>query len=57
MDNIYWVNNFKGKAKGGYFVRNDLFKFFQKLKEKGLNPVGIKIEDDWNLEIIISEEE
>ncbi len=57
MDNIFWVDNHEGEAKGGYFIRNDLFKFFRKLREAGLNPIGIKVEDDFNMEIIISEEE
>lgn len=41
-------------AKGGYFVRNDLKTFFQTLKEKGLEPVGIKVDmDSFNLEVIV----
>jgi hypothetical protein len=36
-------------------VRNDLFKFFTKLKEKGKRPVGIAVGDDWNLEVIVAE--
>jgi hypothetical protein len=52
----FWLDQWEGKAKGGYFIRNDLYKFFAKLKENNLKPVGIKVDDDWNLEIIIEEQ-
>ena len=48
---------FDGIAQGGYFVRNDLFKFFRTLKESGKIPVGIKVTDDFNMEIIVAEKE
>lgn len=57
MDNIFWDEHFKGKAKGGYYIRNDLFKFFRKLKEAGEAPVGIRVQDDWNLEVIVEEKD
>lgn len=42
------------EAVGGIFIRNDLKKFFQNLKNKGLNPVGLKVDDEsFNLEIIV----
>ena len=53
MKEIFWKDDFKGEAQGGYYIRNDLFKFFGKLKENNLNPVGIAIDDDWNLEVIV----
>ena len=52
---MFWLEGFEGKAKGGFFLRNDLFKFFEKCKTNNLKPVGIKIDDDWNLEIFIEE--
>lgn len=52
-----WKDGFEGEAQGGYFIRNDLFKFIQKLRDSGLEPVGIKIEDDWNLEVIVAAKE
>jgi len=54
---IFWDESYKGKAKGGYFVRNDLFKFFRRLKESGLQPVGINVDDNYNLEIIVAYDE
>ena len=53
---IFWDEQFKGTAQGGYFVRNDLFKFFKKLKDDNKKPVGIIVGDDWNLEVIVSAE-
>lgn len=41
-------------AKGGYFVRNNLKEFMQKLIEAGEEPVGIKIDlESFNLEVIV----
>ena len=54
MEKTFFVDGFVGEAQGGYFVRNDLFKFFQILEKKGLKPIGIKVEDGWNLEIIVA---
>ena len=55
METTYWKDDFEGEAHGGYFVRNDLFKFFETLRKAGKEPVGIKIDDSWNLEVIISD--
>lgn len=52
-ETIFWLDNYEGKSYGGIFIRNDLFKFFETLREKGINPVGIKCDDSWNLEIIV----
>jgi len=54
---IFWVDKFEGSAKGGYFIRNNLFEFFKKLRESNLEPVGIRVQDDWNLEVIVREAE
>jgi len=53
MENVFWIDDFEGKAQGGFFVRNDLHKFFQKLRETGHEPVGIKVDDSFNLEVIV----
>ena len=52
-ETIFWIDNYTGEAQGGYFVRNDLFEFLERLKEKGIKPVGIKCDGSWNLEIIV----
>lgn len=41
-------------AKGGYFIRNNLKEFMQKLVEAGEEPVGIKIDlESFNLEVLV----
>ena len=57
VEKIFWVDEFEGKAKGGYFVRNDLFKFIQRLIDAGENPVGIHIDESWNLEVIVEDKD
>ena len=49
---LFFDDSFKGIAKGGMYIRNDLFKFFKRLSDDGIRPVGIVVEDGWNLEII-----
>ena len=50
-----WCDSFTGNAVGGYFVRNDLFKLFERLEKLGKKPVGIVVTDSWNLEIIVED--
>ena len=57
MEKVFWKDDFTGKARGGYFVRNSLKEFFDKLEEKGINPVGIKYDGTYNLEIIVEEKD
>jgi hypothetical protein len=41
-------------AKCGYFIRNNLKEFMQKLIEAGEEPVGIKIDlESFNLEVLV----
>ena len=56
-EDIFWLDGFEGEVQGGYFIRNDLFKFFRKLKEAGKKPVGIKVDDIFNMEIIVEKTE
>jgi hypothetical protein len=51
---IFFDESFDGIAKGGIFVRNDLFKFFKKLNESNIRPVGIIVTEDYNMEILIN---
>ena len=48
----YWLNDWEGKAQGGYYVRSDLVKSIQKLEEQGLKVVGIEFDGTWNLQLI-----
>lgn len=50
---LFWLDKYEGTAKGGYFIRNDLKSFFDKLEKENLKPVGIIYDGSFNLEIIV----
>lgn len=53
MEHIFFKDG-DFEAVGGFYIRNDIKLFFNKLKETGLNPVGLKIDDEsLNLEVIV----
>ncbi len=54
---IFWLDGFAGEAEGGMFIRNPLIEFFKKLEEKNINPVAIKYDGTWNLEILTEKKE
>ena len=54
-EEIFWLDKWEGKSHGGFFVRNSLIEFFEMCKKKGLKIVGIKKPNNWNLEIIVEE--
>ncbi|MBC8295749.1 MAG: hypothetical protein H8E55_08155 [Pelagibacterales bacterium] len=56
-ENVFFLDGFEGIAQGGIFVRNDLFKLFEKINKSGKKVVGIKVDDTWNLEVLIEKEE
>ena len=41
------------EMKGGFFLRNSLKEFFQKLEDAGETPVAIKFDGSFNLEILV----
>jgi len=49
----FWLDGFEGSTVGGYFIRNPLKEFFKTLEDKGLKPVGIVVDDSYNMEIIV----
>ena len=54
---IFWLDEFKGEAKGGLWFRAfDLNKFIQKVQADDKKVVGIKFEGN-NLELIYTENE
>ena len=52
---IYWQDNKNGNFKGGYYVRNGLHESIKMFEEKGLEVIGIRISDSWNVEFICKE--
>ena len=56
-EEIFWLDDFNGQARGGFFVRNSLIDFFKKCEEQGLKVVGIKKPTDYNLELILERNE
>lgn len=52
---IFWADipEATGKAQGGYFLRNTLKDFFEKLEGEGKKIVGIKFDGSYNLEILV----
>jgi hypothetical protein len=50
---LFWVDG-DYDAVGGYFIRNNLKEFFQKLYKAGKEPVGIRVDmNSLNLEVIV----
>ena len=57
MELMFWKDG-DYTAKGGFFVRNNLKEFMNKLIEAGYEPVGIKVDlDSFNIEIIVKEDD
>ena len=56
-DIIFWRDGDFGECQGGYYVRNDLKEFFQVLESKGIEPVGIKFDGSYTLEIIVKKKQ
>ena len=57
-DRVYWLDEFEGKAKGGFFFRSEIAKDLKKVTEEhGFNVVGIKVstDGDWTVEFIIED--
>jgi len=48
----YWLNEWEGKARGGYYVRSDIVQSIKKLEKTGLKVVGIEFDGTWNLQLI-----
>ena len=53
---IFWNDDFQGEVQGGYFVRNNLKEFIQKLEESGKKIAAIKFDGSYNLEILVEKE-
>ena len=56
-EKIFWLEEFtEGAATGGFCGRNTLKEFIKRLEDDGKEVVGIKIDDTFNLEVIIKSE-
>jgi len=47
----FWLEDFEGESRRGYFVRNALKESFELLEKDGKKPVAIIFDGTWNLEI------
>ena len=57
FDKIYWLEDWKGKAQGGFYYRDDFFKAIKKFEQEFKKKVvGIRIEDGWNIEFIVEDD-
>lgn len=56
-EDIFWLDKFEGTARGGLFIRNELFKFIKLCELKGMKIVGIRKPTEWNMELMFTEEE
>lgn len=55
---IFRDEQYEGIAKGGIFIRSNLFQLIQEMEQRsGQQVVGIVKPRDWNLEFIMSEQE
>ncbi len=59
-ERTYWLDEFQGTAKGGFFYRSKIASDLKKVTEEhGFNVVGIKVstDGDWTVEFIIEDTE
>jgi len=57
QENIFWRDGNFSECVGGFHFRTSLKQILDKCTEQGLNPVGIKINDEWDIEIIVERNE
>jgi hypothetical protein len=53
QNNIFWRDGNFGECVGGFHFRTSLKQIIDQCTEAGLNPVGIKVNDEWDIEIIV----
>lgn len=52
-DRIFWRDGNWKEGVGGYIVKSSLKKVIDEIKATGENPIAIKLNDDFELEIIV----
>jgi hypothetical protein len=53
QQDIFWKDGDFGDCVGGFYIKNNLKEFIDKCKETGLNPVGLKVDEDGIVEVIV----
>jgi hypothetical protein len=57
QNNIFWKDGEYGECVGGFHFRTSLKQILDQIEEQGLTPVGIKINDEWDVEVIVARDE
>ncbi len=50
---IFWLDGWDGKARGGLYFRSDLSKLIEKAEGAGAKAVGIVVDGTWNIELLM----
>lgn len=54
-EGVFFLDGWDGTGQGGYFLRNNLKDFVEKLNQSGKRMIGIKYDGTYNLEIIVED--
>ena len=52
-EQVFFLEDWQGKAAGGYYVRSDIRQSIKKLEEGGRKVVGIGYDGTFNLHLIL----
>jgi hypothetical protein len=57
QDNIFWRDGNWTECVGGFHFKTSLKQVIDEITKTGLNAVGIKINDEYDIEIIVERDE
>ena len=57
QDNIFWRDGALTECVGGFHFKTSLKQVIDEITKTGLNAVGIKINDEYDIEIIVERDE
>ena len=57
QDNIFWRDGNWGECVGGFHFKTSLKQVINELTQRNLNVVGIKINDEYDIELIVERDE
>ena len=57
QDNIFWRDGAWTECVGGFHFKTSLKQVINEITKTGLNAVGIKINDEYDIEIIVERDE